>query len=296
MPCYHPVQAWRKSDGVIIFKASRAGGSPLKLPCGQCIGCRLRRSREWAVRSVHEAQMHEENSFITLTYSDDFLPEHSTLVPRHFDLFMKKLRKAIEPRQVRYYMCGEYGENFGRPHYHAILFGLDFPDKEVHQRTSKGITWVSPFLAQLWGMGFCTVGAVTFESAAYCARYVIKKQLGKKAAAHYTKIDRDTGEVIHRVPEYARMSRRPGLGSDWIEKYVDDVYPSDCVILRGRPYEVPGFYDRRLAARAPQALEAIKAERVAYAESHEANNTRARLAVREKVQVSKLKLLKRELA
>lgn len=280
----------------MTLKAGKAAGVPLKLPCGQCIGCRLKRSREWAIRCVHEASLHSENSFITLTYCDDQLPEHASLVPRDFDLFMKKLRRSIEPSTVRYFMCGEYGENFGRPHFHALLFGHDFADKEVHSRSKRGCVFTSKTLADLWGKGFVTIGAVTFESAAYCARYVVKKQLGKTAKNHYTRIDKATGEIIHRVPEYARMSRRPGLASSWIEQYMSDVYPGDRVILKGKAVDVPRFYDKRLEARSVPAIEAVKERRIEFAEKHEANNTRARLKIREKVQEAKLKLLKRELA
>lgn len=246
---------------------------------------------------MHEAQLYgDNNSFITLTYSDDFLPEHSTLVPEHWTIFIRELRRSIYPATVRYYMCGEYGENFGRPHYHAILFGLDFPDKTPHARGVQGITYTSPSLEKLWGKGFCTIGTVTFESAAYCARYVIKKQLGKSAGAYYRTVDKETGELVTRLPEYARMSLRPGIASDWFEQNHHDVFPSDHVILKGHPVDVPKYYDRKLEQRDPALLESIKERRAAHAEKHEVNNTKARLKVREKSQHLKLKRLKRTLA
>ena len=297
MACYRPLQAWRTKDGGITLTPRKASGEPLKVPCGRCIGCTLAKSRDWAIRCVHEASLHKDNIFITLTYNDDHLPENASLVPDHFTLFMKRFRKSIEPRQIRFYMCGEYGENFGRPHYHAIIFGYAFPDAVAHQTVRGLTTYVSEQLSELWGMGFCTIGAVTYESAAYCARYVLKKQYGQQSRDHYTSVDKETGEIRHRLPEYARMSRGTGLGKDWILKYLEDTYPADHVIHRGREVRVPPYYDRVLAKeRGDEALATVKAGRVAKAIAHEENNSRSRLKVREKVQKHKLQLLKRSLA
>ena len=193
MACYHPIPAWRnvsenRSDNRLVFEYHPMrciGPTPdLQVPCGQCVGCRLERSRQWALRCVHEASLHKENCFITLTYNDEHLPEHGHLIYRDFQLFMKRLRKRTGVR-VRFYMCGEYGENFGRPHFHACLFGYNFPDL-VRWKAGKSTLYRSKLLESLWTDGYSSVGEVSFESAAYVARYILKKVTGDDAEAHYT--------------------------------------------------------------------------------------------------------------
>ena len=168
---------------------------PEKLPCGQCVGCRLERSRQWAIRCMHEAQMHEDNCFITLTFNPESLDDRSnpwSLDVRDFQLFMKRLRKKYGAG-IRFYHCGEYGELNKRPHYHACIFGFDFPDKRLWKVTNSGHRlYISESLDELWPFGFCTIGNVTFESAAYVARYIMKKVNGDAAADHYEWIDEDT--------------------------------------------------------------------------------------------------------
>jgi len=272
------------------------------LPCGQCIGCRLERSRQWAVRCMHEAQMHEENCFITLTYSEDQLPQDRSLHKQHFQKFMKRLRKAIAPKKVRYYMCGEYGDNTKRPHYHACLFGYDPRDKELY-RTTDGINlYSSAGLEQIWGKGFVTIGSVTFESAAYVARYVTKKITGRKADAldeiglkHYEWLCPITGEVTELQPEYTAMSLKPGIGKTWLDKYDSDVYNHDHVIVNGKKCRPPRYYDKVLESYDSEKLEELKIHRQEKAVLHEKNNTLDRLMVREKVQNQRFKQLKRSL-
>lgn len=195
MPCYSPLEAWRpvkstRSKNPFIFSyhpEKCSSVSPdLTLPCGQCIGCRLERSRQWAVRCVHEASLHKRNCFITLTYNNDHLPEDRGLHYDHFQLFMKRLRKKYG-EGIRFYMCGEYGEKLGRPHFHACLFNHDFSDKTPWKTTETGFKlFRSKELEELWPYGYSSVGAVSFESAAYVARYIMKKVNGEAAEMHYT--------------------------------------------------------------------------------------------------------------
>ena len=163
--CFTPLNAYRAEGGRISFN-SRAGWSdrPLKLKCGQCRGCRATRAREWALRCVNEASLHPRNSFITLTYSPEHVPWDGSLDVRHWQLFAKRLRKELGP--FRFLHCGEYGSGF-RPHYHACVFGLDFAgDRRMYKRDGKSELFVSPQLESIWGKGFCTVGHLTYESAA----------------------------------------------------------------------------------------------------------------------------------
>jgi len=244
---------------------------------------------------MHEASLYEENSFITLTYAPKHLPEGGTLVPRHFQLFMKRLRKAIRPKKVRFYHCGEYGADVGRPHYHALLFGYEFPDRKAWREIRGNPVYTSVMLADVWGKGFCSIGSVTLQSAAYVARYILKKQTGDPAKAHYEKISKETGEITARIPEYTTMSRRPGIAAGWFEKFAADVYPDDFVVMGGQKYKTPRYYDKLVkATKGGDFLDAIKAQRVLEGERRKVDSSPSRLVVREKVLESKIKLLKRE--
>ena len=209
---------------------------------------------------MHESQMHTENSFITLTFNEDELWNRNnpmSLDKSEFQKFMKRLRKKLG-KKVRFFHCGEYGEKNLRPHYHALLFGHDFPDKEIWS-TRDGIElYTSHTLEELWPFGFSTIGHVTYQSAAYCSRYILKKQRGEGAPDHYTWID-DCGEIRNREPEYCTMSRKEGIGYEWFQKYKSDVYPHDYVVLDGKQFKPPRYYDKMLPE---EELEAIKAERI----------------------------------
>ncbi|MEY3590878.1 MAG: hypothetical protein RLZZ466_1399, partial [Bacteroidota bacterium] len=205
MPCYHPLTAFQCADGSIVFHERRWHNTVknLSLPCGQCIGCRLERSRQWAMRCMHEAQLHENNCFITLTYDNTHLPSDGSLHYKDFQLFIKRLRKKFGIYRIRYYMAGEYGENFGRPHFHACIFGHDFHDKKLWRRSTSGsMLYRSQDLELLWPLGYSSIGDVNFESAAYVARYIMKKVTGHNSKQHYTQTDSETGEITTRKPEF----------------------------------------------------------------------------------------------
>lgn len=314
MPCYHPLDAFRSrlidpSTGkrVITFNSRDRGLSdPIKLPCGQCVGCRLERSRQWAMRCVHEAQMFQNNCFITLTFSPEALSKRDNPMSvnvRDFQLFMKRLRKkyhGLEPVPneegeltwpIRFYHCGEYGEKYGRPHYHACLFNFDFPDKKLWKTTNDNRLYISESLSELWPYGFSTIGDVTFESAAYVARYIMKKINGSMADEKY--YDRQTGQIIE--PEYTTMSRRPGIGSTWMKKYGSDVYPHDHVVVRGTVCKPPKYYDSILEKTRPYEFDEIKNRRLTDVKKHADNNKPERLRIREHLTKTRLKLLERNL-
>lgn len=259
MPCFSPLRGYRaavpNSSGrrSIVFSPNDGlTDLPVEVPCGQCIGCRLERSRKWAIRCVHEASLHDQNSFITLTYDNEHLPSDLSLKVIHFQKFMKRLRKRIEPELVRFFHCGEYGEKNGRPHYHALLFGYQFPDLYPWKETNGQILYRSPMLEELWPYGHSLVGHVTFESAAYVARYVVKKITGKEAAAYY-------GDRKH---PYVTMSRRPGIGTEWFKQFKNDVYPHDYLIIRnGIKSTPPRFYDNMLETIDQKTFKKIKNKR-----------------------------------
>ena len=298
MACYHPIQAWRGKDvgasgkRPLVFEPAYALDPTdyLHIPCGQCIGCRLKRSCDWAIRCCHEASLHKRNCFLTLTYNDDNLPEYGALRFDDFQKFMKRLRKKIWPSTVRYFHCGEYGDKTDRPHYHALIFGYDFPDKVLLKKSRRGDCYfTSQTLTDLWGLGHCLIGSVSFESAAYVARYIVKKQTGDSSFEHYAVIDHSTGEILAvRPKEYVTMSRRPGIGKDWYDKFSSDVYPRDFVVLNGRKMRPPKFYDKLFDIDSPEEFEALVDDRCLTAVKHVCNNTRERLTVRESVQTAAL--------
>lgn len=261
---------------------------------------------------MHERQLHDLAIFVTLTYDDAHLPENGSLDKTHFQEFMQSLRNLhqgpakkhnrdnpdskIPVPKIRYFHCGEYGESTRRPHYHAILYGIDFSDKKRHTVTPTGETlYSSEILSNLWGKGHCLIGNVTFESAAYVARYCMKKINGEKANAHYTVTNLATGEIIQLVPEYATMSRRPGIGSGWYAKYSSDVFPSDTVICKGREASPPRFYKKLLEREDPKLERKIHFKRIRKAAKHKVDQTPERLRTRLEVKQAQLNQLKRTL-
>lgn len=302
--CTSPLRAWRDPQRGVSFAKTSHSGEELELPCGQCFECRFKRSRDWAIRCMHEAQLHTENSFITLTYAPEHLPPNESLVYPQFQKFMKRLRKHFKVR-VRFYMCGEYGENFGRPHYHACLFGVDFPDKKYLTTTSNGDKlFTSDILSRLWPFGLSSIGEVNFQSAAYVARYIMKKITGDAAFAHYNKVDED-GVILTRVPEFTRMSLKPGIGADWFDKYHSDVFPHDHVIVKGKEVSVPRYYSRlvkrnHLRVEPNEALDEYDLDEIQYARlvrmrDRAESDTDDRRVARDEINRAKLNLLKRTL-
>lgn len=209
---------------------------------------------------------------------------------------MRRLRR-VRPG-VRFFAAGEYGEELGRPHFHALLFGCFFKDREFHKELDSGFRlYTSAELEQLWPQGFSSVGDVTFESAAYVARYVVKKVTGPMAEAHYEFVDIGSGEVSQRVPEFARMSLKPGIGARWYEKFGNEVYPEDFVVINGVRCAPPKYYDKLLGKQDGASLEALQYSRYvkSCSESYVGENSPARLAVREAVHKARLSFKKRTL-
>lgn len=240
---------------------------------------------------MHEASLYDANCFLTLTYKDEYLPGGNSLCYRDFQRFMRRLRNEFRGTRIRFYMCGEYGERLSRPHFHACVFNLEFTDKVIFSDSERGKLFTSPTLSRLWPYGHATIGELTFESAAYVARYVTKKMTGDSAREHYTVLDPETGEIVERVPEFGQMSRRPGIGSDWLRLYWRDVYPRGCVVSNGHEAKAPRFYDK--VARKLEAFEEAKHSRYLLAQSRSADNTDERLHVRERVVAAQSALLKR---
>lgn len=294
MACEKPMTAYQPvaENGPVRFTQPRDGRAykQIQLPCGTCILCRQEHARQWAVRITNEAQLHEQNCFITLTYDDEHLPEFSSLSsnsknkhpwqqPRdrkHTQKFIKRLRYYLADHYdqiIRYFLVGEYGDETNRPHYHACIFGHAFIEDRIILRQTPTMLWTNPVLQEAWGKGHVSVGALTFQTAQYTASYVTKKLASKK---QYVRIDEHTGELVPLVQPRAYMSLRPAIGRDWLDLYGQHTYDHDRVIVDGRPHKPPKYYDQWLAKLDKAKLEKTKNTRKSKAVKLTEEETRAR--------------------
>lgn len=279
MGCDHPLAGYTAREfgpsgkrGITFNPLLSLTGKSFPIPCGRCMGCRLEYSRQWAVRCMHEKAMSPDNVFLTLTYDEEHLPPGATLVRNDPVLFLKRLRDAVSPKRFRFYGCGEYGTKYKRPHYHFILFGIDFADKRFYKLAKGGQRlYTSEFIRKYWPHGYNVLGDVDFDSCAYVSRYVANKKNGDMATAHYN----------GRLPEFSMMSRMPGIASQWFEKYGKHAYQWDSVIMNGREVRPPRFYDTRYEVVDADHLRALKSVRRRRARANAADNTSARRHTKE---------------
>lgn len=314
MPCYGPLTAYHSKEvsktgkRKLVFKRELShSGIKIQVPCGQCIGCRLDKARSWAIRCVHEQRMCNRagyiGSFVTLTYADEHMPDGGTLVKRDLQLFMKRLRKHFDRPGIRFYACGEYGDGTSRPHYHLLLFNVDFAQSTLTRRmlgkTGEPL-YSSSVLELLWPYGNNLIGSVSFDSCAYVARYILKKSTGPDSLK-YEVMTRD-GELLLREPEFTVMSRRPGVGSTYYQKYGTAAYDHDFVVIEGDKITPPAFYDNRFRdfddygpfrPGDMSRLDKIKLKRRRKALTRKADNTKKRLRVRETVELRKIAFFKK---
>lgn len=282
MPCYRPLKGHRLPHGTVkvgdVAIDVQAACEDFELGCGRCVGCRLTRASSWAVRCTHEAELFQRNSFVTLTYNDEHLPENGSLRYEDVQKFWKRFRKSERGFEagpsgkypVRYFVAGEYGEKSWRAHYHALLFNYDFADRRYWRTSETGDRIYRSELAEsLWSvdgvpMGNVELGSVTPRSTAYVARYSMKKVLGRQAATDfYSWVDEHTGEVCEVKPEFCAMSLKPGIGAWWYERYRSDVFPRDQVVgVGGEVAKVPRYYAERLKLSDPLAFEEIQQKRI----------------------------------
>lgn len=241
--------------------------------------------------------MHQANCFVTLTFSDDKLPDDYSVHIREMQLFMKRFRDHTKAR-VSFYGVGEYGDLEQRPHYHALIFGYDFTDKVLFTIKNKKRIYTSETLTKLWPFGFSTTAEVNYQTAAYCARYAMKKIGGEAALEHYMRVHPVTGKLHQVEPEFATQSTRPAIGKRWFEKYKSDVFPSDFIIVDGKKHPVPKYYLKLLEEEERKRLKRKRGphpHKLHQRQEQRANNTKARRAVREEVFTSRINRLKREL-
>lgn len=264
MPCRSPIRQYHsKSGSGWSFNAAKPHDDYRDLNCGVCLECRIRKTREWSIRCYHEAQLHSDNSWVTLTYRDNPI----TLRRGDVTLFFKNLRNA--GYRFRYFGAGEYGSETLRPHYHICLFGLRFAD-QYPWRVHKGITYYrSPALEKAWPHGNAEVGAFAPETARYVAGYTYKKINGRAAdeADEETGLrpyDRllPSGEIFEVAKEMLFVSLKPGIAAEWIAQNWRDVYRHDKVVMNGKEYLPPVYYDKQLKLYKPEVYEKIKNARL----------------------------------
>lgn len=266
----------------------------------------LKKLRRHVIRTLPRSKIQKQKTLSKptegfLTHSDkpavDKNSPNGEIDQKQLRFFFPKRKKQLAINYVRYYMCGEYGEKTDRAHYHMILFGFDFDDDKkmytISGSRDKNPIYKSKTLDKIWGKGNCYVGDVTFESAAYVARYIMKKVNGQLAEKHYERLNGDTGEIFKRQPEYTRMSLKPGIGAKWLEKYSSDVYPEGTILARGHKSKSPKYYDQRYKAMHPLEYEDLLFEREKEGKKNAQDNTPERLATRERVAKAKVAFLKR---
>lgn len=270
MPCFYPLDAWRSrhvnesGKRSVVFRRDEAldpVSAYVQVPCGKCDGCRAERSMYWSIRMYHEASLHDQNSFITLTYRDD---NQKLLDKTHLQDFFRKLRYVSG--SLRYFACGEYGTLTRRPHYHAVIFGHDFLAGSERVSSQE---YTNAEVADCWGHGLISIGSLSMAACCYVAGYVNKK-LG----------DTDT---------FTLMSRRPGIGSTWLDKYADDIARTGMVTIEGKELPVP----KRYLTWKEEELCSVIEERKRFASSRDpklALEKREKLKSKEKTQKGRLAL------
>lgn len=314
MPCLRPIKGWyprpTAPDARLVFDV-RFAANPDRftyVSCGQCICCRLYASQGWAVRCMHEKRMHAKSCFLTLTYSPEHLPKYGSLIRDAVPEFNKRLRDYLNYPQLSFFYCGEYGDMLHRPHYHEIVFGYDPPDKKFWKRVRGNDYFTSEILNARWGLGNVVIGNVDFDSAAYVARYTLKKQkrsdkvigsfecpvTGEYHDARLGDVfssDIFTRELQKRLPVFAGMSTNPAIGLRFIEAFPDDVFAEMSTVFKTHEFALPRYYLKRLEKVNPAKYLAFKATQKLFSKPPDF----VRLKAREEIVLSRIKPLTRSL-
>lgn len=273
------------------------GDEIFEVPCGKCVGCRLDYSKDWANRCDLEARQYTCNYFITLTYDDDHLPIGSegngTLFNKEISDFVKRLRQAFKYHYgfdgVRFYGCGEYGDQTFRPHYHIILFNCPIPDltadfidengQITHHKDSLGkYYYFSQFVYNCWKKGNILIADCNWNTSAYVSQYVLKKQKGDGGKVY---------EALGIIPPYVAMSTKPGIGRVHFDNNLDTLVDFPSLIIprdRKKPLVsgLPRYYKKLIKANYPEkydlfidhSKELIEASRSCLAGKQKINDNR----------------------
>lgn len=295
MACFRPLPAYQGEAGEAPRIGYWAGeqGRKLELPCGHCTGCLCDRRMEWSIRCTHEAQLYDSNLFVSVDYAPEKLPASLSLEYRDVQLWLKRVRKELRgvspgpngKYPIRFFLSGEYGSETKRPHWHAILFNCRFADQV---KLLNG-NWQSDQAERLWSKGRCVIGEVTPQSISYVAGYTTDKLYGRANQEQYEDVvNVSSGEVTARRPELVSMSRRPGIGAWWYERYSRDLFgasgaPHDFAVIDGQRRRVPRYYWRLFLENGdPNSVEEVREARLARAaEVDRSEETLERRCVRE---------------
>lgn len=242
MQCTRPI---RLKQGKSYAAIKHTDG--LLVPCGKCMACRIQKRKEWSLRMLHEKEFWDDSIFVTLTYDDSHVPDNYTLVKRDLQLFIKRLRKAIVPRRIKYFACGEYGDLNGRPHYHAIIFGLSLSpaDKQIIMDNWNYCDWSVDSIREK------SFGLAEPDSINYVAQYIDKKFTGEKAQEEYVRKNRD--------PVFRILSL--GIGARYVDSNSDNLKTDLCCKHRGAEHGLPRYYIKRLALSGSEAIKAKALEK-----------------------------------
>ncbi|QCQ84756.1 replication initiator protein [Blackfly microvirus SF02] len=290
MQCFYALTGYYSKDvnpsgrrSIVFDKRKSFSGVPMLIPCGKCIGCRMNWRAQWAVRSMHEKRMHQLSAFVTLTYSDENLPPGRSLSLRHYQNFMKTLRLA-RGSGLRFFGCGEYGDTTKRPHYHFLFFNTDFPDMRFLKSSTTGAPlYRSAELSGMWKFGDNFIGSVDHASCSYVTGYILKKCV-------------DPVDYFPLENEFRTMSRRPGLGHSWFEKFSKEAYDHDSCVMDGHEVGLPRYYDTLYErVNGVGSLKSTKRQRrAAMFQYPDIENTTARSMVRERFEYLKQARFRRD--
>nr|QJB18930.1 MAG: replication initiator protein [Microvirus sp.] len=237
MPCTNPIHAWQPNEYTAkgkmapVFKLEKGNKyEPIQLPCQKCAGCRADQKRDWGVRCYHEAQLHSQSSFITLTYETS----PPAISKPDIQLFLKRMRDHYG--HLRYFATGEYGDRTRRPHYHMLVFGHDFLGSR-HVATINEERYINLNVQKIWGHGQIEISNLTPERCFYTAGYCMKKT-GQK----------DT---------FSLQSRVPPIGKQWLEQHWDNLLRLGHVVIDGHINPIPHVYFKWME----QQLEPVRLKR-----------------------------------
>lgn len=300
MPCYYPITVFKGKDGNVTYARNQSHVNYLrKIPCGRCIGCRLEYSKVWALRCLHESYLYDDNIFLTLTYDNDNIPLHNDLNPDDFTKFIKRLRYernknngSNQYQRIRYYMCGEYGADTLRPHYHAILFNYRPQDSQLYTTRKGKRVYKSEELRKTWKKGNIEFSDVNFNTCAYVSRYMLKK-LKYSESIKYDVYNEITGLVEYtKHREYTRMSRNPGIGYDFFKNTHMDTLGTYTYVLEGGVHvSIPRYYVEKADEISDGLTKVYKKKRRQRIENREL--TPEQLMNRERVQKQRINKLER---
>lgn len=277
---YPPAPGAKDRRWVSSSKQSYAGAVPVKRPCKRCIGCMKDYASEWGVRCVDEARFHQVSVVVTLTYADEHFPDDGSVSKAALQGFFQRVRDCSGP--FRYIACGEYGSAKGRPHYHAVLFGMNFANPKYWRKSPAGVHYYrSDELERLWPFGHCEFSFFSAKAGFYVAGYLTKAVSAAEAESFYTRADPVTGEVQRVAREFLLCSRRPGIGFKAVEAWGENMRASDSVVVDGVERKLPIYYSRKLGEADADWLARVKADRRATAELQASNNTDRRLMTRD---------------